>query len=1402
MSDVKNKRVVIFIDQAAAEDALGRLQVKADGFNTKIANARKEQEKLLQKIKDTAAAGGDIKKLEARYNELGIKINGYNKSLKETGDAQLKIKQQIDSGITPSFKQMENYVSRLRNELKRFIGTQEELDAKSAVYKKASADLDKMRTSMFGVANAQRSWLQEAKVVAFGVLIGNTIQSAVGAISGYISGIVSGNAKMSDSLAKVQQTTGLASAEVRQLASEFKKIDTRTAQSDLLKIAEIGGQFNVAKEDLLGFVEQIDRANVVLGSEFSGGAEQITTELALLRNVFTDIKSDHIDKDLGNIGNALVTLAQEGAATAPVVSDFAKRLSPLISTAKLTSGEILGLSATMQELAINPERGGTAMVKLFDKMISNADSFARVAGVGIREFKNELRDNPFAAFQKVLEGFKKGGSDVVALNAVIQDMETQGVGAKEVLVKLSQNIDLLSQRSNLATESLKKTDKITEQFSLNNNTLGAEMDKLGKKIGALVQSETITNFIVGLIRNFSSFIDVLKAAPQWIKENQNGLYLLAAGLGLLNANYIKTGASIIKDSALKIYNATVTKITAITQDIATRAQMAYIIALDLVKGRLTLAAAAQQFYNYAMGASLGPIGIILGLIGAAAIAYHLFAGSTKAVTAAQQRANEELSRGKKVQESWASIQETANQHVAKTVLKLHDYEKAAHDVTKTDIERKKAIDGIIAINPKFFGDLDLEATKTGKLTTQVNNYIDALTAAAQQKALFEKRVDLEKELLDLTQKRPQDAGKASPLIINGKAIQTTGKQNFDLFAKKRSEIDKSIADVNAQIAFLDKKTEELNNKIKKVPGIQNGSPDATDISLPPDDKEIKKQQELLRRLKDFEFELQQVGKKADEKEIDRIKHKYEELIGEAVKHGLNIIEVEKEKDRAVAFLLEQERQKLLAFGTKLDKENQDESYKRSIQAAIDSAEQQKEIKLKQYTDQVIDKKRLDADVRKIDIDALDFLIAIAQSYINGPLGNVKKAEDDLVQFKKKKNKEAIDDKTKSNEELAADAKKQIQKDRANQLAAAELRVLVSTPHNQERLKAELNLLEVQKAQELSATELTEQQKAVIRERYRQKENEVTIDFYASQINEVLGYISNALSILDTFNQARNNKEKALLDKELKANDARRKSIESLAKNEVITEQEKQKRLAALDAADQKKKDELEKKQLERGKRIALTQALINGAMGITAVLAAKPGAADILSLGAFRAINIAFTVGTTLAQIAAISGQKFGKGGVTKGAKHIQGGINMIDSLTGQKVGEMEGNEPYMILSDNTYRNNKNIVDTLLHSSMHRNGAPVLPQWQTRPLQTIDYTGTTRRLQKLRHFKDGGIFDTAGATTSSPAQVVVQSDPEMKGLILAFLKKLDEPFVGNISFKKIEDAAALKNTILNEASMR
>ena len=107
-------------------------------------------------------------------------------------------------------------------------------------------------------------------------------------------------------------------------------------------------------------------------------------------------------------------------------------------------------------------------------------------------------------------------------------------------------------------------------------------------------------------------------------------------------------------------------------------------------------------------------------------------------------------------------------------------------------------------------------------------------------------------------------------------------------------------------------------------------------------------------------------------------------------------------------------------------------------------------------------------------------------------------------------------------------------------------------------------------------------------------------------------------------------------------------------------------------------EELQRAQFERSKKLQIAQALIGAAQAVISTLTAPAGAADILSLGAFRAIQIGIVAATTAAQIATISAQTFADGGVIDGSSHKEGGIKMYDGKTGKYKGEIEGQEIVM----------------------------------------------------------------------------------------------------------------------------
>lgn len=169
----------------------------------------------------------------------------------------------------------------------------------------------------------------------------------------------------------------------------------------------------------------------------------------------------------------------------------------------------------------------------------------------------------------------------------------------------------------------------------------------------------------------------------------------------------------------------------------------------------------------------------------------------------------------------------------------------------------------------------------------------------------------------------------------------------------------------------------------------------------------------------------------------------------------------------------------------------------------------------------------------------------------------------------------------------------------------------------------------------------------------------------------------------------------------KEKDARIKNLDSQLAKGKISEEKYAKSKEAIEKDSTAKIAAIKTEQARKDKAAAIIQAAINTAVAVTAGMAspAIPPFPSAIAAGIVGALQIAL--------IAAKPLPTFAKGGIARGASHAQGGIQMYDSLSGNQVGEMEGGEPYMILSKNSYSNNKPIIDRLLYSSMYKNGEPI-----------------------------------------------------------------------------------------------
>lgn len=629
-TNVSDYRFSIFINNDQAKKSLVEMEKVMIGYQGELKKLEVEGKKNTEEYKLRQQA---ISKLTAEMHEMR----------KEAGLQAL------------SLKELKSLQAQLRNEMARAIPGSER-------YKQVSQELgaisDRIKTLNTGAKQTGMTFGQLADGFNRYFAI---VTAGIAAISGLafsIKEMITAQGELDDSLANIRKSTGMTAEEVKKLNAELGKIDTRTSRQDLRQMAVVAGQIGVAKDDVLSFVESVDKLNVALGDEFTGGAEEVAKQMGMMRNVLTDIKSSNIADDMLRIGNAVNTLGAAGFATGPVMADFASRIGGVGIALGLSSDQVLGMSATLQELNVNAERGGTAVVKILQKMTTNTDTFAKVAGVPVREFTQMVNTDLYGAFLKVIEGSNRGGQSATALAGIIKELEVSGVGASEIFAKFGNNTAMLTEKIRMAGTALQGTDSVLNEFNIKNATLGAVMDKLKKDFYNLITLPGVTEFFKNQVYHVVNLVNWIKDLPLIFEKYRLTIIALTGAFGVwIAAKTRSIQLTIWNNLTMKEGILLKMKDAIVMQGLIIQEEM-----LTIWKGKGTvatkLATTAQWLWNAAIKAN--PIGLLItavtALVGVVA-AYEKY--NTKAVNLERQKAEATIlltSANAKLDDSYQKLQ--------------------------------------------------------------------------------------------------------------------------------------------------------------------------------------------------------------------------------------------------------------------------------------------------------------------------------------------------------------------------------------------------------------------------------------------------------------------------------------------------------------------------------------------------------------------------------------------------------------------------------------------------------------------------------------------------------------------------------------------------------------------------
>lgn len=443
-----------------------------------------------------------------------------------------------------SVKELGGALSFVNTELRKMKANDPKRDDLISQKRAITAEYQKQKEQIGDIRTAWQKFKTEFATIATGVVGGNAITFVTQQLLMYLPQLTAHSLKLKDELADVAKKTDMTDKEVNKLNGSLKKMNTRTATSELREMAGVGGQFGVAKTQIEGFVDGADKVNVALGDQF-GSAEATAGAVLKLRNIFLNIKSDNIKEDLLHIGNALNVLEADGAATGAGMADFASRIGGTLIPLKVTEAQVFGLSATLEELNVTAERGSTATVDIFQRMLTETETFAKVAGMPLREYKDLIQKDIFGAFMKYLDGLKKVVPNQIEFARVLEESKLTGSGASEVLMKLSSNSEMLTGKVDKAGKALQNTDSIMAEFQKRNHDLALGMKQLSEYWNGLIYSSTAQQFVedtVGMLTTILGLRDAVAEANAKFQEQKSQMDNVKKNIIPLIAEYEKLTA--------------------------------------------------------------------------------------------------------------------------------------------------------------------------------------------------------------------------------------------------------------------------------------------------------------------------------------------------------------------------------------------------------------------------------------------------------------------------------------------------------------------------------------------------------------------------------------------------------------------------------------------------------------------------------------------------------------------------------------------------------------------------------------------------------------------------------------------------------------------------------------------
>ena len=463
MDTSRIQEIILKVNGNDAEKTINRIK-------SVIENARQEKEKL---AKEDTSKWGD--KEWKKCQQLNREIERGEKQLKKYGTNATYVKEVLDNLNGKSLNDLQASLKTMQRILDRGLVPrgEDEWNQLTEAIAKTKAQIEKVKSETNSFAESMDNSKNKISFLSSVQSFASNLVKMFSSLSDKVAGYVSQYAAMQEHVAGVSKYTGMAAKDVEELNEEFKKMDTKTSREALNDLAADAGRLGISgKKDVLDFVQAADQINIALGEDLGEGAVKNIGKLA---NIFGDDKRMGLKQAMLSTASAINELAQNSSASEGNILDFTTRLSAMAKTAGLTQAQVMGLGAMFETQGLNAEVAATALSKVMQKMGSDTEKMAKMAGLNVKEFSNLVQTDMNAALIEFAKGIGRLGG-ITEVSPALKELSLTGSGVSSVVNILAQNLDKVATQQDLATRAFTEGTSATNEAAKANSTAAANLE--------------------------------------------------------------------------------------------------------------------------------------------------------------------------------------------------------------------------------------------------------------------------------------------------------------------------------------------------------------------------------------------------------------------------------------------------------------------------------------------------------------------------------------------------------------------------------------------------------------------------------------------------------------------------------------------------------------------------------------------------------------------------------------------------------------------------------------------------------------------------------------------------------------------------------------------------------------